>query len=421
MISRMLVTDPKSRASLTEIANHPWLTKGFSGPAENFLPHREPLQLPLDQDVVRKMTGFDFGTTEYINTHLTKILTSEDYQRTVRNMEKRGPPPVVQQTPEVEKKRGVFDFYKRRGSASRDTLTNLSQEAVQYGEDPVNAYAPMISIYYLVREKMERERREANPGALEVPSSGEKPLKLPDLPEPPKAFTNYHTHESAGEAPSGGRTRPRARTHGEEEVADNLQKMHLQTSQNDGTTPAIVAPPQEASTKKESTAAGLLRRFSTRRKQNAPGHQEAGVEREKHQPTLNVIHSPTDATPRKSFSVRRTRTNEGREAGAAGKENSSASLHVQGSTKVQPELLTPPAQGNEGGGSGFPKRFMSLRRSTSVDRRRLGKRGASDGQNSMEPPPGTSGSDHSSYHSKKGTGAGVPASPGGVVGNDGTL
>jgi len=393
LISRMLVTDPKQRASLTEIANHPWMTKGFSGPADNFLPHREPLQLPLDQEVVKKMTGFDFGSTEYINTHLTKILTSDDYQRTVRNAEKRGPPPPVEKTPEVERKRGVFDFYKRRGSASRDTLTNPSNEAVQYGEDPVNAYAPMISIYYLVREKMERERREKNPGATEVPA--EKPLKLPDLPEPPKAYTNYHTHESAGEAPSGGRTRPRARTHGEEEVADNLQKMHL--APQDGP-PAIIAP-AETPVRKESTAAGILRRFSTRRKQNHPpdvatSHQTG--------PRLEVIQSPTDATPRKSFSVRRTRTNEGKEG-----TPSSASLPVTGSQKVQPELLTPPAQGE--GSSGFPKRFMSLRRSTSVDRRRLGKRGGSEGgQNvidaSSQQPPGTSGSDNSSYKKSGGSG-----------------
>jgi hypothetical protein len=387
----MLVTDPKGRASLTEIASHPWMTKGFSGPSDNFLPSREPLQLPLDQDVVKKMTGFDFGSVEYINTHLTKILTSEDYQRTVRNAEKR-PLVPVEKTPEVERKRGVFDFYKRRGSASRDTLTNPSNEAVQYGEDPINAYAPMISIYYLVREKMEQERRETNPGATEVVT--EKPLKLPDLPEPPAAYTNYHTHESAGEAPSGGRNRPRARTHGEEDVAENLQKMHLQ--QNDGP-PAIVAP-AETPVRKESTAAGILRRFSTRRNKNpAPGGrtEPAG-------PKLEVIESPVDPTPRKSFSVRRTRTNEG-------KESSSASLHVQGSQKVQPELLTPPAQGE--GSSGFPKRFMSLRRSTSVDRRRLGKRGASEGQNNIAPPPGTSGSDNSSYGGSEAKKPLTPSSP----------
>jgi hypothetical protein len=374
----MLVTDPKQRASLAEIANHPWMTKGFSGPPENFLPHREPLQLPLDPDVIRRMTGFDFGSPEYITNHLTKILNSDDYQRAIRNSQRKQLPG---QMPETERKRGVFDFYKRRNSASRDTLTNSSSEAVHFGDDPVNAYAPMISIYYLVREKMERERREMNPGALEIP--GEKPLKMPDLPAPEAAYTNSSTYEMAGEAPTGGRTRPRARTHGEDEVTEGIQKVHLQ--QNDGP-PAIVAP-AETPVRKESTAAGLLRRFSTRRRQRDPHDQQAVT------PTVNVS-SPTDTTPvppRKSFSVRRTRTSDGKEG-----TPSSASLHVTGSQKHQPDLLTPPPQGD----SSFPKRFMSLRRSTSVDRRRLGKRGVSDGATTVEPPP-TSGSDNSSYHGKK--------------------
>lgn len=57
----MLVTDPKQRASLAEIMVHPWMNKGFNAPPENYLPVREPLQLPLDQEVIEKMTGFDFG------------------------------------------------------------------------------------------------------------------------------------------------------------------------------------------------------------------------------------------------------------------------------------------------------------------------------------------------------------------------
>ncbi|KIW06688.1 hypothetical protein, variant 2 [Verruconis gallopava] len=384
LISRMLVTDPKSRASLGEIANHPWMTKGFSGPPENFLPHREPIQLPLDQDVIKRMTGFDFGSPEYINMQLTKIINSEDYQRAVRNANRKQQNPGS--APDPERKRGVFDFYKRRNSASRDTLTNLSNEAVQYGDDPVNAYAPMLSIYYLVREKMERERREMNPGALETPS--DKPLKLPDLPAPPEsAYTNYNAYESPGEAPTGGRTRPRARTHGEDEVAEQMEKLKLQQAD---APPAIVAP-AETPARKESTAAGLFRRFSTRKRQ-PQGQTNEHANSAHAGPTLNVS-SPTDTlqgTPRKSFSVRRPRPGETKE-----NTPSSASLHVTGSQRHQPELLTPPS-----GGDGI-KRFMSLRRSTSVDRRRLGKRNASEvGNNATEPPP-TSGSDNSSYGGKK--------------------
>ena len=115
------MTDPKQRASLHEIMNHPWMTKGFGSPPENYLPHREPLQLPLDPAVILAMTGFDFGTPELIHAQLTKVIESEEYQRAaklaVREREQQPPK-------DPEKKRGFgFDFYKRRNSTSRDTLT----------------------------------------------------------------------------------------------------------------------------------------------------------------------------------------------------------------------------------------------------------------------------------------------------------
>lgn len=383
----MLVTDPKQRATLTEIMNHTWMIKGSSGPPENYLPIREPLTLPLDPEVIHKMHGFDFGTPEYISNQLNKLIQSDDYSRVVRNAQRRHPT----QNTEAERKRGVFDFYKRRNSTtSRDTLTNLSNEAVQLGDDPINAYSPLVSIYYLVREKMERERQDANPGALALPTSpAETPLKMPDLPAPAAAYTNSNAYEMAGEAPTGGRTRPRARTHGEDEVTEELKRLNIKQGGDGSHSPVLVSPAEQTPVRKESAAAGLLRRFSTRKRRDPSEREHAS-----HPPVVNVL-SPSDGAspnppPRKSFSVRRTRTGE--------KEGppSSASLHLTGSQRHQPELLTPPSAGGEG----FPKRFMSLRRSSSVDRRRLAKRGASESQAPPEPPP-TSGSDGSSVKNGK--------------------
>ena len=142
----MLVTDPKQRASLQEIMNHPWMVKGFGSPPENYLPVREPLQLPLDSRVILAMTGFDFGSPELIQKQLTNVIESEDYQRAaklaVRERE-------LQVPKDSEKKRGFgFDFYKRRSSTtSRDTLTTPSSEGLQLGNDPVNAFHPLISVY----------------------------------------------------------------------------------------------------------------------------------------------------------------------------------------------------------------------------------------------------------------------------------
>ncbi len=167
----MLVTDPKQRASLQEIMNHPWMIKGFGSPPENYLPVREPLQLPLDPNVIQAMTGFDFGPPETIQAQLTEVLESQEYQRAVRlamhEREIQGPPR------DSEKKRGFgFDFYKRRNSSnSRDTLTAPSAEGLALGSDPTNAFHPLLSVYYLVREKQDRDRLAANPGATSMPRS----------------------------------------------------------------------------------------------------------------------------------------------------------------------------------------------------------------------------------------------------------
>src|ERR1700733_12322350 len=100
LIHKMLQTDPQQRVSLSEIMNHPWITKGFNTPPENYLLHREPLQLPLDAEVIDKMTGFDFGTSEYITTQLTNVIQSDEYQRAVRTTSRK----YQSQTPETERK-----------------------------------------------------------------------------------------------------------------------------------------------------------------------------------------------------------------------------------------------------------------------------------------------------------------------------
>ena len=376
------MTDPKQRASLGEILNHPWITKGFNSPPENYLPAREPLQLPLDPQIIEKMHGFDFGEPDFIERELTKVLGSEDYQNAVRNNARDHAVHAMGS----EKKRGVFDFYKRRNSVtSRETLPNMSSDAVQLGSDPVNAFSPLISIYYLVREKKERERIEANPGALSMPMSpGEKPLQIPDLPAPEAAYTNASAYEMPGEKATGGRSRARSRTHGEEDVTESMKKVNLNAPPS--VPPAIVTPTNEQQpTKKESAAVGLLRRFSTRRtKESRPEAQ--------HSPSLQP---PTDTstTPRKSFSVRRARNRE---------PIPTTMLHPGGSTPHQAELLMPP-----GTLEARSRTKNTLNRSASVNsaenRKRQSRRGVSEGQAAIPAtePPLTSGSERSSISGHK--------------------
>lgn len=386
LIGRMLVTDPKQRASLQEIMNHPWMIKGFGTAPENYLPIREPLQLPLDPVVVQAMTGFDFGSPETIQAQLTEVLESPDYQRAVRlSMSER----EIQAPPrDMEKKRGVFDFYKRRNSAnSRDTLTGPSKEGLALGVDPINAFHPLISVYYLVREKQERDRLAANPGATSMPRSpGEAPLQLPDLAPPKAAHTNSGAYEMPGEKPTGGRSRPRARTHGEDDITLSMQ--HLKIPPTSGpTSPAIIEPPPEQHhARKESAASSLLRRFSTRRRKEPS---------EKSHPPMVHVQSPHEqSTLRKSFSVRRTRERES--------DGLPSSMLRSGSSQPQhSELLSPPRTSES-------RSSKALGRSTSVSsaefRRKENRRGATEEAlpprvTYNEPPP-TSGSDRSTVNDK---------------------
>jgi hypothetical protein len=376
----MLVTDPKQRASLHEIMNHPWMTKGFGAPPDNYLPPREPLQLPLDPAVIQAMTGFDFGAPELIRAQLTKVIESDDYQRAVRIYTRER----EYQTPNNEKKRGFgFDFYKRRNSTtSRDTLNTPSVEGLQLGADPINAFNPLISVYYLVREKQERDRQAANPGATSMPRiPGEAPLQqVPDLVAPKAAHTNAATYEMPGEKATGGRSRPRARTHGEDEVTDSMK--HVRIAGPGGTSgpvsPAVPEPPAEQAVRKESTAAGLLRRFSTRRRKDPER-----TDRLAPPPPVVRVNSPGDTTSslKKSFSVRRTRDRE-RDT------PSNSDLRTGAARGKDGDLLTP-TRTSEMRNTGKIGRSASV---NSTDfRRRQDRRGASEA--TSKDPPANNGSD----------------------------
>ncbi|KAJ5204348.1 uncharacterized protein N7498_005227 [Penicillium cinerascens] len=373
IISRMLVTDPKQRASLNEIMNHPWMNKGFNAPPENFLPHREPLQLPLDQEVIEKMTGFDFGPPDYITAQLTKVLESEEYRHAVRNNLREQPVPY-----QTEKKRGVFDFYKRRNSAaSRDTLSAPSVEAIQLGNDPLNAYSPLVSIYHLVKEKIDRERTESRPGALGLrPTAGN--VQVPVLTAPEAAHTNQY--QLPGDKDTGRRSRPRARTHGEDEVTEGMKSVH--TSSPSAHAMPISSQP-ETPAKKESAAAGLLRRFSTRRTKDRSRDFERERVGSPNTPTLNVQPPADSASPlHRGFSVRRNRRAE-----------PSPTFIPTGGSQPQQDFLSAPGSTEQTSSS---NKFLG--RSTSVNsadyRPRRAARGSdADALDVERQPPSTSGSD----------------------------
>ncbi|KAK9772924.1 putative non-specific serine/threonine protein kinase [Seiridium cardinale] len=371
LLSRMLVVEPKSRATMHEVLNHPWMTKGYGGPPENHLPVREPLTLPLDQEVINAMTGFNFGPPEVIKAQLTRLIESDEYKRAITLWQKEKDIPVPSR--DVEKKRGFgFDFYKRRNSnSSRDNLTAPSSEALALGNDPLNAFSPLISIYYLVKEKQDRDTVDIQPKHHAPKNAADSPM--PEIIPPQAAHTNTATYEMPGEKPTGGRSRPRARTHGEDDAPEEVKKTQL--------SPPLPKAPEgqlEVPHKKESTAVGILRRFSTRRRRDPER-----PEKDRSHPPVVQVHSPENSiAPRKSFSIRRSRRDRD--------ENEAPRLRSGSSQPQHRDLLSPPL----GAGDSTSSK-KGLGRSTSVNSADLRRRRFDSANRSNKEPPPTSGSDQS--------------------------
>lgn len=202
----MLVTNPAARAPLGEVLAHPWMVRGFSGPPDSHLVHREPLRSDeLDRAVIRGMKGFDFGTEEEIEHKLVEILESESYYRAVQHWERKRMLPNGRNgngrhweslsnsslaisdgshtmngkndTPSKAKRRfSGFDFYRKKffspassppgspfagsppTSSSHLSNSSLIDPGQREPPDPTYGFHPLISIYFLSREKMEREK-----------------------------------------------------------------------------------------------------------------------------------------------------------------------------------------------------------------------------------------------------------------------
>ena len=208
LLSRMLVTVPVQRATLQEVLSHPWMVKGFAGPPSSHLPERTPLRVEdLDSEVVKGMVGFEFGKEDEILARLTELLSSDVYISAVKAWEdRRNRGEDVQMQPgelrpqdrpamradardlkrsPTNKRFSGFGFYGKKiagginaaiagvshPSKSPDdldpTLTSSGTSSVNGALvstpspemlDPTRGFHPLISIYYLVREKVDRER-----------------------------------------------------------------------------------------------------------------------------------------------------------------------------------------------------------------------------------------------------------------------
>lgn len=188
------------------------MSKGGEGPIENYFPIRLPLTLPLDVEVIRGMRGFEFGTEQEVKHHLERIVQSEAYvkasEQYVRSMELAASSAVAEKS--EKRKPFSLEFYKRKstsvtGSWPENSLTSVS--SLQF-DDPTTAFDPLLSIYFLVREKQERDRLQADlPSgrsntALASPKA-ERTLRIPTIPVPEAAHTGDASYEIANPSPPG--------------------------------------------------------------------------------------------------------------------------------------------------------------------------------------------------------------------------
>ncbi|KAH8813841.1 hypothetical protein DL96DRAFT_1472528 [Flagelloscypha sp. PMI_526] len=204
LLSRMLVTNPLQRATLTEVMSHGWMTRGYDGPPTSYLLQREPLRSPeeLDRSVINGMKGFEFGTEDEIEQKLSAILVTETYRRALAFWDQRHHPsrvslgrsnsslaisfsdnesgsPSSPLKKSGSKRFSGLDFYRRKlglggtppssPSSSHPPSSMPSSSSIHHHPaggglgnleeiDVTRGFHPLLSIYYLAKEKKERER-----------------------------------------------------------------------------------------------------------------------------------------------------------------------------------------------------------------------------------------------------------------------
>ncbi|KAG0738348.1 hypothetical protein G6F57_000635 [Rhizopus arrhizus] len=150
LLSKIFVVNPSERITLSAIRSHPWMNKGFDEPVQNYLPHRQPL-VAIDPSIVQGMQGFGLGPSIEIQTRLEKIISSKEYQA------------AAAQIDENYQKRLCANEIMASRPRWRRRLSSSSRIKHQEKDDfwflPA-MYDPLVSIYYLVKERREAEERK---------------------------------------------------------------------------------------------------------------------------------------------------------------------------------------------------------------------------------------------------------------------
>ncbi|KAG1121362.1 hypothetical protein G6F42_012502 [Rhizopus arrhizus] len=147
LLSKILVVDPNKRETLSFVISHPWMNKGYDDMITNHLPHRHPLH-EIDQKVIQGMKGFGLGSPERIEYKLERIIQSPEYQYAAQQIDQN----YHQQ----------HTTYENSNSLSRWRRNTSVKRSAKPKDDPQTLpamYNPLISIYYLVKERRELDEK----------------------------------------------------------------------------------------------------------------------------------------------------------------------------------------------------------------------------------------------------------------------
>ncbi|SJM84095.1 related to serine/threonine-protein kinase KIN2 [Zygosaccharomyces bailii] len=167
LLSKMLVVDPKRRATLKQVVEHHWMLRGYDFPAPSYVPNRIPMTPEmLDVGVVKEMFRLEFiddigETMKFLLAIITEdayLQLSKQYwtQLSTLNGKCLTASNEMNGTKSIEVTEANTNGTLPERLHATDKIYSPSFTGMAF-EDPTRAYHPLLSIYYLVDEMLRRK------------------------------------------------------------------------------------------------------------------------------------------------------------------------------------------------------------------------------------------------------------------------
>ncbi|CCK71729.1 serine/threonine protein kinase KIN1 KNAG_0H03140 [Huiozyma naganishii CBS 8797] len=168
LLTKMLTVNPKRRATLKEIVTHHWMVRGYGNiPAKSFQPWRRCL-VPeeLDNTVFNEMFNLEFvADVDEARKQLAKLITSPEYIH-------------------LSTQHDTLDASYKDGSLDPAF------------DDPLAAFHPLVSTYWLTREFLERKRFGHHTPTLQFNEDKLATRSVPAIAEPARASLELNRETS---------------------------------------------------------------------------------------------------------------------------------------------------------------------------------------------------------------------------------